>query len=101
MEILLCDFCSTPLPTWSYPSPRFIICETDSQITVSEPGWCACDICHEMIEANQRDALVSRSLATLPFPADEQLFDWLKDLHRKFFDHRCGPASRLHPFGTC
>jgi hypothetical protein len=96
--ILQCDFCSAPCPSWRYPARSFIAYRASNLAGESVGDWAACDACHKLIEADDRDRLAQRSLDELiskhpeARPAAEILFQDLADLHWQFFEHRCGPA---------
>ena len=95
---LQCDFCSAPCPGWRYPARSFIAYRATNLAGESVGDWAACDACHKLIEAGDREHLAQRSLDELILrhpearPAAEILFQDLADLHRQFFEHRCGPA---------
>ena len=95
MTDLFCDFCTEPHPTWGYPAKSF---ELDVGLPVglvSEGGWAACDVCHDLIEADKRDALLARALDKLvgQLPMDEAR-ELMATLHGRFFANRCGPSFR-------
>ena len=95
---LQCDFCSAQCPSWRYPARSFIAYRASNLAGESVGDWAACDACHKLIEANDHEHLAQRSLDELILrhpearPAAEILFQDLADLHRQFFEHRCGPA---------
>lgn len=95
MPKIICDFCSEPHPAWGYPAKDFVGYEVGGLVGESVGGWAACNACHDLIEAGDRAALARRTLAALPTPADEEVWDFVGDLHRKFFEHRCGPAVQI------
>ena len=98
---LQCDFCSAPCPSWRYPARSFIAYRAANLAGESVGDWAACDACHKLIEADDHEHLAQRSLdeLILKYPearsAAEILFDELADLHRQFFEHRCGPAVSI------
>jgi hypothetical protein len=98
MENLLCDFCSAKTPAWCYPAASFIAMTIGPLVSSSEGGWAACDACHRLIAADDREGLAQRSLSTLieahPEMAAvrEELIGSLRHLHAQFFAHRCGDA---------
>ena len=67
----ICDFCSSPTVTWRSPAVTFSV---EGITSVSD--WAACDPCHALIEANDQDGLLDRSLKTFPglneIPADDR-----------------------------
>jgi heterodisulfide reductase subunit C len=95
---LQCDFCSAPCPTWRYPARSFIAYRASNLAGESVGDWAACDACHELIEADDRQHLAERSLNELILKhpearaAAEILLQDLAQLHRQFFEHRHGPA---------
>jgi hypothetical protein len=101
MENLLCDFCSAKAPAWCYPAASFVAMTIGPLVSASEGGWAACDECHRMIAADDREGLAQRSLSTLieahPEMASvrEELIGSLRDLHAQFFAHRCGDAIHV------
>jgi hypothetical protein len=95
---LQCDFCSAPCPSWRYPARSFIAYRASNLAGESVGDWAACDACHKLIEADDQLPLAQRSLGELILKHPEAravaeiLFHDLADLHRQFFEHRCGPA---------
>ena len=95
---LQCDFCSVPCPSWRYPARSFIAYRASNLAGESVGDWAACDACHKLIEADDFYSLAHRSLDELILKhpearaAAEILFQDLAELHRQFFEHRCGPA---------
>ena len=53
----ICDFCSGPNPAWRYPATTF----RDSFGSKSVEDWLACEACHAMIEAGDREGLIERA----------------------------------------
>lgn len=92
---MYCDFCTEPHPTWGYPAKDFAL-ETGLPIGILSDGWwAACDTCHDLIEADNRTALLTRALDKLVGQVPmEYARPMMTDLHGKFFAHRCGPAVR-------
>lgn len=97
----ICDFCSSKEVTWSYNAEDFSVPEAEWG---SRGGWAACDTCHDLIEADQREALLLRSVETffirhedLPDnPENRQILrSNLEDLHGRFFTARIGNPERL------
>lgn len=102
-ESLKCDFCSAPEPTWAYPAKDFIAYLALPLVGESLGAWAACEECHRLIEAGDREGLAVRSL-------DELIFQWpeaviaapalkqeLRQLHELFFSNRAGLATRTAP----
>jgi len=98
----VCDFCSARGPTWRYPVSSFVAYEVQGVVGESVGDWAACDACHALIEADQRDALVRRSLEMMPHrgevPPDVALA-FIRKAHTGFFLNRRGPAVWLGPRG--
>lgn len=94
----LCDFCSSPAPAWRYPAVSF----TDRFGSLSIEDWLACEECHRLIQANDRDALARRSLKTTPAgrmavvtmgrPAAMEI---CRDMHDRFWLARRGEARPI------
>lgn len=87
---LICDFCSTPNPTWAYPATDAPLPEP---LGVSIGAWCACDACSALIEAHAPAALAARSAAIhaqrLGHPINAEV---MEELHRHcFWTHLIGP----------
>jgi hypothetical protein len=61
--------------------------------------WAACNVCHVLIEAGDRSALVERSLSRLlekhpeMRPDEADLRSELASLHGMFFAHQTGAAA--------
>ncbi len=104
----ICDLCSEPAVRWSYPARDFIETGVISPSRVlligSSGGWAACDECHQLIEADDRAALLKRSVEN--FVAfygvrPPTLADDIRRIHEQFFANRRGPAVELATFTTC
>ena len=93
---MICDFCSLPDPIWEYPAESFV----DAFGSQSVSDWMACDTCHGLIEAGNRDGLATRALLTPTAIAGLKTgmlkrkfaIRYARDLHDGFFAHRRGPA---------
>lgn len=65
--MIICDFCGVKNPQRTY------LCAPFNMITIagieqwSDNAWAACNTCAELIDNDRWDALVNRSLKTLPF----------------------------------
>jgi hypothetical protein len=55
----ICDFCSLSEVAWAYPAVDFVI---PGAQWGSRGHWAACEACHDLIEANDREGLVMRSV---------------------------------------
>ena len=97
-ESLQCDFCSMPGPAWRYPARSFIAYYAANVAGESVGDWAACDLCHLLIEADDRSGLAQRSLDELILKHPEViaaaavLYEELAKLHQEFFAHRSGTA---------
>ncbi len=97
---LKCDFCSAPGPLWAYPATDFIAYLALPLVGESVGAWAACDECHRLIEAGDREALAVRSLDELIFRCPEAAIaapafkEELLQLHALFFANRAGAAVR-------
>jgi len=95
MSEIICDFCSASDPGWGYPAKDFQAYECGGMVGESVGGWAACNTCHALIEAGDREGLMQRTLAMAPFVGDEEVWDFMRELHGLFFEHRCGPAVQV------
>lgn len=98
-----CDFCSEPNPGWCYPAQTFQGPTIGKDLYVSVAEWGACDTCHDLIEANDREALVDRFLVRWEAkngqrPDHDDLRALVLALHGQFWDNRTGPA--VHEFSS-
>jgi hypothetical protein len=94
----LCDFCSMLKPPYKeYPCKDF---EIPRVWTISRNGWNACLKCAELIDANDREGLASRSALMLSFnmgdPPDE-IYQEMRELHDLFFANRIMPQPQSAP----
>jgi hypothetical protein len=81
-----CEFCGGLRPRWSYP--------------IEGGSRNACDECRQAIEADDREALLQRSLLipiprTLPDRYAPRFREQAKRLHVEFWELRDGPAEAL------
>jgi hypothetical protein len=92
--VTICDFCSSPGPSWRYPCESFESSgPADWPTLVMVEDWGACGPCHDLIESGQDIALVERALLALPIESRlPALRPVLMDLHNAFRAGRCGPA---------
>lgn len=85
---LICDFCSSPDITRSYPCEEFEMIEIGSIHQVSEGAWAACTPCAELIDADKWEELAVRSVDSAPFPlpAAQRIayLLLLRNLHQRF-----------------
>lgn len=95
-----CDFCSAPEPLWAYPARDFVAYLALPLVGESVGAWAACEECHRLIEAGDREGLAVRSLDELIFQCPEAaiaapaLREELRRLHEMFFANRVGTAVR-------
>lgn len=97
---IVCDFCSSPRPRWRFPTKSFVAMETRFCIDESKGDWAACDLCKEMIDANNLEGLAERSIESLVFLHPEILMlpegsvgafkGRLRSLHKQFIENRIG-----------
>ena len=97
-----CDFCFGRPVLWQYPCSSFVgpTAENDKQVWIQESvgAWAACEICHQLIEANQRMDLAERSYNAANAPEGweqikrmipkRELIGHFRVLHDQFFYHR-------------
>jgi len=100
-QSLQCDFCSMPGPAWRYPAGSFIAYCAPNVVGESVGDWAACEMCHVLIEADDRRGLAQRSLDELILKRPEAilaaavLYEDLAELHQQFFAHRSGKAAPI------
>jgi len=93
----LCDFCSSPAPSWRYPAATF----ADLVGSRSVEDWLACDECHTLIESGDRMGLGQRSLTApdlqiaITLLGRESALEYCRDLHDRFYRARRGAAYRI------
>lgn len=63
--MLMCDFCSTKNPIWSYAAKSFTAFDTETLDCVSTGNWAACDECRILIDAGDLKALAARSFEAM------------------------------------
>lgn len=90
----LCDFCSCPAPAWRYPADSF----HDRFGSRSVEDWLACEECHQLVVAGDRNALARRSLdapgvqMAVGFLGRAAALEYCRDLHDRFWRARRGEA---------
>lgn len=108
---MVCDFCCTHLLpiTWNYPARTFTVTHKIPGMTVnntSHNNWACCAVCHDLIEENDRHALLERSVKTffgneglllkdVPEKIIEVIRGSIRELHDGFFTNRLGIAQRV------
>lgn len=108
MTKIQCDFCTSLDVRWTYPCEDFTIERTFSATGVYADlrqetqkikltssltgGWAACDTCHALIEANDREGLLKRSAELDPTKrmSLHTKKELIAPLHTEFFAHRTG-----------
>lgn len=100
-EELVCDFCSLPEISWSYPVTEFEQrMEVDGKVfdNVYLGDWAACDKCHDLIEAGDKEGLLDRCFlsehSVYKKCSAEENVEYRKKvtvLHEEFFAMRSGP----------
>jgi hypothetical protein len=97
---IICDFCSDPNPVWCFPARDFILDDNSPLVQKSVGNWAACDECHALILAVDREGLRERSVANYLRLVDPECDDeaglrrTLGRLHNLFFEFRCGEPRR-------
>ena len=71
----LCDLCSEPEPVWFHPALSFPVNIDGVLVSTSLNEWLACETCHRLIEAGDRDALAIRSADRLIMDHPEFVLD--------------------------
>lgn len=95
----ICDFCSGSPIYASYPAKSFTAQqmenpESGKKVNInSQADWAACKTCADLVDTNQWDALLSRSVETFRYRyggmiPDRELRNFISDLHRKFRENR-------------
>jgi len=93
----ICDFCSSANPLWRYPAATF----HDSFGSKSVEDWLACEACHAMIEAGDREGLIERAFRCPGIPlvvamrGREWARNYVVDLHNRFRTNRRGQPYRM------
>jgi hypothetical protein len=99
MSQAICDFCSGPRVAWRYPARSFVAYVVASIGGESVGDWAACDECHDLIEASDREGLTERSLEALIEKHPEMtsvrdtITEHMAGLHILFFENRTGAAT--------
>jgi hypothetical protein len=97
----ICDFCSHPNVGWLYPTRSFVAYIVDGIGGQSVGDWAACDVCHVLIENDDRSGLAAHSIDSLikvhpEFQvAREELLHEMERLHGTFFSSRMGAPINL------
>lgn len=91
-----CDFCTSYKPVWEYPARTFTI-PTSSGPYTSEGAWLACELCAQLVEANQIDAVLDRQLSTKSRHQRVLARPFAKAVQQAFIAHRTGPRQPLRP----
>ena len=97
----ICDFCSDPNVSWQYPARSFVAYVLDGIAGESVGAWAACDVCHDLIEKDDRSGLAAHSIDSLirvhpEFQvAREELSREMERLHGSFLGSRRGEPINL------
>jgi hypothetical protein len=102
----MCDFCNSTSPRWAYPASDFPIAiavpadGSEPRVAGSSGPWAACDACAVLIEKNDYDALLVRSLEAQPIELLEAMPPalvraMLSGLHATFKKARTGPRMEI------
>jgi hypothetical protein len=92
----ICDFCSEPHVAWRYPAKSFVAYVIAGVVGQSVGDWAACRTCHALIEADNRTALLERSLQTFieknpdMRPVEAELRAHMAQFHELFFKSQSG-----------
>lgn len=82
----ICDFCSSPEVVVGYNIPDFELPEFGFG---SKGGFAACAVCRDLIEDNQREKLMKRSVDTFaskyPMFSRMYMYQFINVLHREFW----------------
>lgn len=97
---MICDFCSSPDPTWDYPATSF---ELFGLPLRSEGNWLVCETCHDLIESDRRAELLALTIGSFiasnpEFAGREsssRLIGEFQEIQDKFFSNRTGAARRF------
>lgn len=94
-DVLICDFCSEPNPSWSHPCRPFRV-RVPGLGTIGEArgAWAACETCHRLVLDEDWAGLLRRGKLER-----HQMGRVVKTLHRLFREHRFGapvPMSEVH-----
>ena len=95
--MMICDFCSSIAPAWCYPAESFF----DMHGSKSVEDWMACEACHALIVAGDRDALARRSLrahclrVAVAVLGRAETIRYCRDLHDRFWKARRGAAYHI------
>jgi hypothetical protein len=105
----VCDLCGEPHPTWIYPCDSFALPQLGYE---SVTDWATCNACHDLIEADDTDALFARRMAR-PNPAVEAELEgrsgeeraraqraqelYVKTMQLAFMAHRWGQPRPWNP----
>lgn len=103
----ICDFCSSPAVIWRYPAmdsnpaAALIIQNKDEKELVllnSEGDWAACEECAVLIEAEDKEGLLERTLAHSPelegIPK-HVVRTLTRSIHNGFWEHCFGVRIKM------
>lgn len=102
-EPLICDFCSSPNPSYQYPCKTFQIPDVIPPYIFNQE-WAACEICRELIEDEDYGRLLNRSMIQYrkdTKPLDDRrerlLYEKVGTIHALFRKNRQGPCEPITP----
>lgn len=111
-DMACCDFCGRRPVTWLVPCETFKITGIPGPPQLSHQDWSACETCGGFISQWKKESLLAHVLNSPPTAdLDEIDFsdpvirkimrDFKKKLHRQFWQHYKGGATRVtpHPYG--
>ncbi len=106
---MTCDFCNGGDPGWFYPAESFkvsALLESEAGFRIedllgSDSGFMACEPCHALVEAEDRDGLINRSLDTNLLAHPEMIEDApelrpvIAQMFEAFWNHRRGAGIQM------
>lgn len=101
----ICDFCSSPNVQWVYSArDASITGDIDllegERVTLSSEGdWAACEICSKLIEEEEREALLLRSINSAPNTPNlstEIIKQVTRQIHSMFWLNRSGERVKFN-----
>jgi hypothetical protein len=106
VDLWVCDFCSSPDVTWTYPAEDMWMFRSEGVEHMSRSDWAACEICHHLIEQQLYDDLNDRAakrfyemttgLEETPKTVTQALLlEAVRQNTVRFEKHRTGPPVRV------
>jgi len=102
VEDPICDFCSSSEVRWLYPAQSFsgtLIGIGDHEVKTQEfnsiGGWAACNVCHDLIELQDIEGLITRALELHSVPRSQMntLRSAMRDYHSTFWETKGVPEA--------